>query len=1367
MSDLSERIASLSGEQREILLRKLKGKSAGPSAPLQPRPPSAQCPLSHSQQLMWLLNQLVAEPSVYHVPMFLRLRGELNQSALENALNTILERHEVLRSNVDVVDGALFQTVRDDRPIRLAVSEVPGATAEEREAAIGPICLAAARREFDFARDLPIRASLLRVGAGDHLLLMVANHIAFDGWSRKIFLNELSALYAASCEGRPNPLPPLPLQYADFAYWQRTGAQAEVIERQLGYWKQRLAGAPDVLDLPVARPRPAVQTFRGGRTVAYQPIELLDRFAPFARTDGATQFMVLMAAFNLLLFRYSGREDIVIGTPILGRLTPSVEPLIGYFSNTLLIRIDLSGDPSFRELLERVRTATLEALEHQEVPLELLTIELHPERNAGRSPLFQVMLSLTQERARPPELKGLDVSVVRVDRGIARLDLTMGLSIGREDFATLLEYSSDMFDGAAMSAMLAHFHNLLASAAANPDERISRLRMTTDSERRNLIAMSCGSPAAPDGPSVHGLFETQAALTPAAPALAFEQRTLSYADLNARANRIARCLVARGVQPGAMVGLCMGRSLDMVAGILAILKAGAACVPLDPGSPKQRLEMIVDDTGMRMVLTQDTLRGQFVECGVEALALDADGGETAGQGSENLDIGVRPDDVAYVIYTSGSTGRPKGVLLVHRGLVNQHVFARQFYGLGPQDRVLQSSPISFDIALEEIFPALASGAAVVLRPDGISLGGRGFLEWLGRQRITVLDVPTAFWHQWTSEIASLGRPLPGDIRLVIVGGEKAQTPAFLKWRELAGSGIRWINTYGPTEASIIVTAYEPGDAELDARVALPIGRPIAGARTYILDQNRELVPLGVPGELYVGGDVVARGYLNQPELNAQRFVPDPFNDDPAARCFRTGDMARMLSDGNIEYLGRADRQVKIRGFRVEPGEVEAALLTHPDVEQAAVIEREDGTGQMRLVAYVALASGQRACGQTDEKELRAYLKARLPEYMVPAAFVSLPDLPRTDRGKVDRGRLPAPEAASGGGEDLHLPPRDALEIQLAKIWERILGVKNVGVRDSFFDLGGHSLLAVALFAQIEKVLGKSLPPATLFQAQTVEELAAVLRGQGSPSTWSSLVPIQPRGSRPPLFCVHAQSGQVLFYHALARHLGKQQPLYGLQSLGLDGARPPLASVEQMAEHYLGEIRTVQPEGPYYLAGFCLGGYVAFEMARQLEAVGQQVALCAVFDTDGAWRMTQSVLGGVDYHRRRMRGMRLHETIVYLAQRTRFRLARTKYGLAQFAAESMVSLRQALPRTLRELHIFETNFRANHDYAPQPFGGRITYFRGAATRSSDPALFWNGVAQGGIEIQVVPGKGRTLFQEPHVQGLAKALAAALEEAGARP
>jgi amino acid adenylation domain-containing protein len=1351
MSSLAQRIAALSPEQRESLRRKLEEKTGGASK-IQPRGFSGACPLSHSQQLMWLLNQLVAEPSVYHVPIFLRLRGDLNIAALEHALSTIVERHEVLRTTVSVTDGTPVQTVRDPRPVEIPVCEVPGTTAEDREAAIEPMCIAEARRPFDLSTDSPIRASLLRAGPGDHILLALANHLAFDGWSRKIFLRELSVLYAAYCEQKPNPLPPLAVQYADFAAWQHSSPQKQVIGRQIDYWKRRLAGAPQVLDLPSDRPRPAVQTFRGSRAVDFHPAPLLEGLGPVSRAEGATQFMALLAAFNALLSRHSGRDDIVIGTPILGRLDSAVEPLIGYFSNTLLIRTDLSGDPPFRELLRRVRMSLVEALEHQEVPLELLTAEMHPERNAGRSPLFQVMFSLTQERAQPPALPGLDVSVVRVDRGISRLDLTMGISIGRDDFATMVEYAGDLFERATIRRMVGHFGTLLASIAANPDERISRLAILPQEERRALVAMAGSPEKSPGETSIHGMFEQQAARTPHAAAVECRGNKLTYGELNARANQVARHLQNLGLATGDMAGLYVTRSVHTVVGLMAILKAGGACVPLDPGYPKERLELMIRDTGMKLALTQSELRDAIQDCGVEAVALDAPEA-FASLPVEDPGHRTNRDAIAYVIYTSGSTGQPKGVLLTHRGLVSHQAFAIRYYGLGPGDRVLQSSPVTFDISLEEILPALASGATVVIRTDDVVPGGRGFLDWIAERRITVLDLPTGLWHQWTSEMAALGWTLPRDVRLVIVGGEKAQTPVFLKWRDIAPKSVRWINTYGPTEASVIATVYEPGDTQVPPEQPLPIGRPITGARTYILDGNREPVPVGIPGELYLGGEIPARGYLNQPELTAERFLPDPFAGD-GTHCYKTGDLARWLADGNIEFLGRADRQIKIRGYRVEPGEIESRLMQYPRITDAAVVERREDNGGLRLVAYLATARG------VAEQEVRTYLKTRLPEYMIPAAFVMVGELPRTDRGKLDRERLPVPEDTARQAESS--APRDSVQAQLARIWEKVLGIRTVGVREGFFDLGGHSLQAVSMFAEIERVFGKSLPPATLFRAQTIEQLSDVLRAEGCGSAWSALVPIQTEGTRPPLFCVHAQSGQVVFYEALARHLGPEQPFYGLQSLGLDGLHPPLTTVEEMAAHYIREIRTVQPAGPYFLGGFCVGAYIAFEMARQFEAAGQRVAFLGIFDTDGAWRTATTVLSGLAYHRERMRELRANEKIAYLAGRVRFRLGRTKYSAAKSGAEIIMRRRSSVPRAWHELYVFEMNFQANHNYVPRPFGGRITYFKGAEKRGIDPARFWGSIASG-LDLREVPGKGRKLFREPNVQKLAAALAEAIEGA----
>ena len=1337
---LNDLLAGLPPERRELVRRRLLEKQAG-SAAVRRRETPGPYPLPYSAQLMWLLNELVAAPSVYNVNICLRLKGDLNRDALQRTLNTLVDRHEALRTNIVVSDGVPLQIVRASGDVHLRIVDVPGAADSEREAELSRMCLAEVGRTLDLENDPLFQAALLRVGPRDHVLILLTHHMVFDGWSRRIVHQELSILYSAYCQGNAPLLPPLPLQFADYAMWQRGEAQTQVILSQIEYWKRKLAGAPQTLDLPTDHPRPAVQSFRGARVYGSFAAPTMEALRKLSSAEGATLFMTVLAAFSVLLFRYTGQEDILVGAPMLGRPRPEFEGIVGYFSNTTVIRCDLSGDPSFRELLRRVRGAVLEALEHEQAPLEKLTMEMHPERDPSRSPLFQVMIGVGDDPPKPT-LAGLEASPVRIDHDTSKLDLVLAVRATGARNLAVLEYATDLFDPATASRMLEHLCLLLDGAMADPERPISRLPLITEAEKRQLLFGWNDTATDYPGDSLLSRIEPQVTHNPGAAAAEFDGRELTYRELDARANQVAHFLRRRGITSESRVLLCADRSLELPAAVLGVLKAGGACVPLDPACPRGRLETIAADTGATLAITQQSLLHRLEGLGIEAICLDADWAAICREPESGCEVCIRPEDLAFVLYTSGSTGIPKGVLLTHKGLANHQAFTSLYYGLQPRDRVLQFAPITSDFFLEEVFPAWACGSTVVFRPKDMPLGGREFGRWLQRHRITMVALQTAFWHEWTRSLASSDDPLPTELRLVTIGGEKAQTQALKDWRKKAGATVRWTNTYGPTETSIIATAYEPSSVPEDQRVSIPIGRPIANARIYILDRHLQPVPIGVAGEMYIAGAGLARGYLNRPDLQADRFLPDPFASVPDARMYKTGDLARFLADGNIEFLGRADRQVKVRGYRVEPGEIEAALRQYPSVASAAVVEREQA-GQIRLVAYVALNNDQ----VPKVSELRAFLKEILPDYMIPSAFVVLDGgLPLTPHGKVDRNALLSVDTDRAGLESEFLGPRDALEMELIGIWEKLLGVHPIGCRDSFFDIGGHSLLAVGLFTRIAEVFGVSLPVATILQAQTVEELAAILRARGWVPRWSSLVPVQPGGSRPPLFCVHAQSGQVLFYRNLARRLGDGQPVYGLQSAGCDGKLPPLRRIEDMAAHYLEEVRQLQPDGPYYLLGFCVGAYIAFEMARQLEACGQEVALLAIVDTDGNWKLANSLRKQMAYHGLRMSGLTLPLRLRYVFGRLGFRATSILRGAAIRLAPSR-----------RSLLIQHSNVLASRAYEPGAYGGRVVYFQGDDPR---PTTFWERIAVGGVEMHTLPGRGVRLFREPGVQDLAEAVAACL-------
>jgi aspartate racemase len=866
-------------------------------------------------------------------------------------------------------------------------------------------------------------------------------------------------------------------------------------------------------------------------------------------------------------------------------------------------------------------------------------------------------------------------------------------------------------------------------------------RMTDAERQRILVEWNDTCKPYPSDKCVHELVEAQAREHPEAVAVVQEGRQLTYEELNARANQLARLLRQKGVGGDVPVAICLKRSLEMPVALLAVLKAGGACVPLDSDYPKDRLAYILEDSRAPVLITQPGLHSALGDVQAEVLYLEADWKVLSGQSRENLPLVTRAENLAYIIYTSGSTGKPRGVLLMHRGLVNHGVASIDLYGIERSDRVLQFSSISFDIAVEEVFPTWFAGATVVLRSDQMSLAATDFLSWIKQQRITVLDLPTAYWHELVHEVSESHEQLPERLRLVIVGGEKASASAYASWLKAGGSRIRWVNTYGPTEASVIVSAYEPDPAQ-PFPDNLPIGRPIANVRLYVLDSELQPVAVGEPGELHIGGPGVARGYLNHPELTEAKFIADPFSQDGNARLYKTGDMVRYLPDGNIEFQGRIDFQVKIRGFRIELGEIEAVLEKHPGVAQAVVTARELN-GEKRLAGYiVALPNAGTAV------ELRRHLKGLLPEYMVPADFVFLKSFPLTPNGKVDRRALPEPEPSEPGEVEGYVAARDEFESRMVSLWEQVLGKRPIGVRDNFFELGGHSLLAVRLTSRIEKQFGKKLTITALIQAPTVESLVSLLREENS--SWSSLVPLQTGGSKPIFFFVHGLGGTVMRFHELARHMVPDQPFFCFQAQGMDGKLPCLDRVEDMASLYLEHLRAAQPQGPYFLGGYSFGGLVAIEMARRLMEQQEDVRALTLVDTYlPAPKGGKSLLG-------KFLALSTEQKLAYLKKRS----IRFRRGIKR-RIDAL-----SLPRPVKAVR--EACALAELRYRPQIFPGRVVMFRASekALRGlDDPQEGWRKYAAGGIEVHEIAGDHGNILNEPQVKQLAAEMRSRLEKAQA--
>lgn len=1328
--------------------------------PILPVPRNGDLALSFAQQRLWFFDQLEPGLSAYNIPAAVRLKGPFNLAALEQSLNEIVKRHESLRTTFGKVEGRPRQVIAPTLTIELPVVDLRKLPASERETEVRRLVTAEARRPFNLSQGPLIRGTVLRLGDEEHVGLLTMHHIVSDGWSTGILVREVATLYIAFCAGGSSPLPALPIQYADFAHWQRQWLQGEVLETQIAYWKEQLAGAPALIDLPTDLPRPAVQTFRGAHQSLVLPKHLKDGFKALGRQEGVTLFMAMLAAFTVLLYRYTSQDDLIVGTPIANRNRVETEGLIGFFVNALVLRTDLSGNPSFRELLRRVRQVCLGAYSHQDLPFDRLVEELHLQRDLGRNPLFQIMFALQNAPLRPLDLPGLTLSPVEGDSETAHFDLTLQIVDTEQGLTAAFVYNTDLFEAGTIARMLGNFQTLLEAIVADPEQRLSDLPLLTETERQQLLVEWNGTKTECQRDlCIHQLFEAQVKRTPDAIAVVFEAEQLTYRELNRRANQLAHHLQALGVGPEVLVALCMERSLEMVIGLSGILKAGGAYVPLDPAYPKERLAFMLKDAQVPVLITQERLVSRFAEPDAKVICLDSGWETMARESGENPGSSTLPENLAYVIYTSGSTGQPKGVLVSHGAIADHCRNAQRYYELDYRDVVLQFASLSFDVSLEEILPTLIVGARLVIMGTNVWQPAE-FHRKISEFGLTVLNLPTAYWQELAREWAGVPELIPNiQPRLFIVGGDTMLPDVLKFWQRTPVNSIRLLNAYGPTETTITATAFEiaprPGENTTYQRV--PIGRPLANRAIYILDQHSNPVPIGVHGYLHIGGVGLARGYLNRPDLTAVKFVPDPFRAEPGARMYKTGDLARYRPDGNIEFLGRADHQVKIRGFRIELGEIEAVLGQHPAVREAVVLAREDAPGEKRLVAYVV--------AESTADELRRSLKDKLPEYMVPAVVVLLEALPVTPNGKVDRRALPAPDRPRRELERAFVAPRDDLELQLAHIWEEVLGVRPVGVRDNFFELGGHSLLAVRLFALIETRLGKKLPLTTVFQGATVEHLAGVLRQQATPGPQSSLVAIQPGGGKRPLFLVHPAGGHVFPYIHLAQFLGPDQPCYGLQARGLEEGQDPHTRIEDMAAYYIQALQAVQPTGPYLLGGWSMGGVVAFEMAQQLHAQGQRVALLALLD--GRIPTPDETFPEEDPEAillvERYFGISFGpiESLGELPKDEQL-----AFVLEQAKSAGLVPAELDVSQARRFVKLLRSDLRATQNYGLHLYPGRITFFKASETlagSSLDLTLGWSEWASGGVEVHVVPGNHANLIYEPHVEVLAEKLTACLNQA----
>ena len=1170
------------------------------------------------------------------------------------------------------------------------------------------------------------------------------------------------------------------------------------VAERFSYGPQQPAGAPPHIDLLTDRRRIREQTYRTGRHSFVLSHRLTKALKGLSEREHVDLFVTLLATFKILLARYGRQEYIVVSTPIFTGVQGRTDDIGTFHSGTVALRTYLSGDPTFRELLCRVREVCLTANRHHDMDSKMAAIETQTDRDLTISQLRQVFFAMHESAGQNTDRQETSLDRVGLEPAAVGSELCLLAWQEGERLEGVVKYNAKLYEASMIGRLAGHYETLLESVVDNPDQPITTLPMLTPAERHQLLLEWNDTKSEyPDNLCMHQLFEARAHNTPDAVAAVFENQRLTYRELNGQASRVAHDLRKLGVEPDTLVGLCVERSLEMLVGILAILKAGGAYVPLDPIYPNKRLSRMLSEAQPRVLLTQRHLISRFPKYAGPVIFLDpstrapalARGSPSGfrltgvvegatglpvglhnglasvmGESNDNLGIEMTPDSLAYVIFTSGSTGIPKGVLISHRSLINHSTAMARHYDLQPSDRVLQFASFGFDVAAEEIFPTWLSGAAVVLWPAAAAV--KDFLEFIEQQEITVVNLPAAYWHEWVSESEQLR--VPPMVRLVVVGSDKVLAKKFSIWKKQIGERVRLCNAYGLTETTITATIYEPrGNGQCGMTGCVPIGRPIANTKAYVLDQRLNLVPSGVPGELYIAGTGLARGYLNRPELTAERFISNPFCADTGARIYKTGDLVRYLPDGNLEYLGRIDNQIKLRGYRIELGEIEALLRQHPRVQDAAVIVREDTPGDRRLVAYV-VQEREAACAAS---ELRTYLRDKVPDYMIPSAFVTLDSFSVTLCGKVDRRALPVPDKTRPEPENTRVRPRNRIERQLTRIWEKVLGFQPIGVNENFYDLGGHSILAMQLTAQIERAFGKHLPPASLLQAPTIERLASLIHQDKWPESGSSLVPIQRYGSKPPFFLVHGAPSDVF----LPRYLGSDQPVYGLVHQSQDGKPALYTRVETIAGNYLKEICAVQPKGPYFLGGYSFGGMVAFEMAQQLRKKGEEVALLFLLDADDPGNEISSSPNGLTNisfrdeilrHLRNLARLGALEKLAYVLVRVRQKITEMPGRIRKIPKNGVCKIYLAmgcpLPLSLRSYYILEIYDNAHRNYVPQFYPGVAVYIK-SEKRASDHQLNYERAIAGGLEVHEIPGGHLDLIQEPYVRVWAEKLKDALQKA----
>nr|AJY78094.1 nonribosomal peptide synthetase [Myxococcus virescens] len=1347
-------MGALSPAKRALLEARLRGKQRGENAkdPGIPRlADPGRLPLSHGQQGLWLSEQLSGSADAYRETFGVHVSGRLDATAIRESLTELLRRHQVLRQRFVASAGDVFAELQPPTPPDVSVIDVDVPWTELKSEAVLAGLPEDFHRPFVLSEGRLFRCALARLRGDESLLVFSLHHSIFDAWSANIFVQELSALYADFAAGRPSSLPEPTLQYADFAAWERRQRAPERMQRERAFWSKALEHSPSHVRLPTDRPNPPQPSGRGRRYALALPERLSRELERLSRENQVSLFMTLLAGFKVLLYRYSGEPIIPVGSPIAGRQHPHTHQLIGFFINNLVFCTDLSGNPSFREVLHRVSEVALGAYDHQELPFSQLVQALAPARSPAGMPLFNVIFNLNQyELLEPRRAAGFDWRPFEVDNGVAPYDLWLNLHAGANGITGLFEYSTDLFEEETVIRLARSFTLLLEAACTHPDTPISRLRVMSDADRQRVLQSLQGEQR-PIGEArtLPELFEAQARRAPHALAVIDGDHTMTYGELSALTHDWAHCLRELGVGPEVLVGLLMERSAWTIAAMLAVLKAGGAYVPLHVGWPSARLSDIVRETRVPLLLCDSLSRAEEVAEGAHCVVPHEAWRSPIHRDRPPVN-GPSPANLAYVMYTSGSTGRPKGVLVEHGSAVNYTLALIQDYGVRPGDRWLQGSTLSFDNSVEEIFGALSSGSVLVIASAEIMASSRAFWAECARHHVSVLSQPTALWHELVRALNP--GDVPASLRAVGFGGERVSPRMVQRWAELAPPHVRLLNTYGPTEATVAATRAvlcEPGRGRVSEQT--PIGTPYANVCAYVLDDDLEPVPPGAPGMLYIGGAGLARNYFGRPELSAAAFLPNPFIE--GERMYRTGDIVRILSSGDLDFVGRKDRQVKLRGFRIEPAEIEEAAKAHPQVGDsvAAVIRSPSGDDALSLFI---VPKGKEPHDELGE-QLLAFLRSRLPAFMLPAQVLLLDAIPLTTQGKVDMNalaaRAPPPPARMAAA------PRDAWEHRLVRIWEEVLAIHPIGIHDDFFALGGHSLLALRLVSRIEEHFGKRLPLSILFQGASVERMGALLR-EGPTTPAPNLVQLHAPSRQAGAFIgLPPGGGSVFCYVPLARMLAPQGGFFALPSEGLNGG-PVLDSVERQAARAIDTLREARVQGPFRLCGFCIGGLVALEMAHQLREAGEDVGALVLIDTPlpASFRHTEDLSD--DNLVAAFAKDLLREAPPQEAWTGRPLEERLSALLARAKAHGSIPVGEGSERLHAMFSVFKANILASRHYRPRPYEGPALFIQATLPQegAGEARDVWTPYFTSPLSIHDVQGGHYELLEEPAVKELTELL-----------